>query len=76
MATPALALPQFVNSLGLHVLPGIVLVIVSSALLLGWEVMRLGGMKSTRLRWLLSCSGIALGLMSLLLIVVRFAVIQ
>jgi hypothetical protein len=80
------------NSLGNHVLPGIVLIIVSSALLLGWEFMRFGWLKdaqlrwpkSTRLRWLenvrlralVSGSGIVLGVVSMALIVIRFVVIQ
>jgi len=79
-----LAISGFVNSLGNHVLPGIVLIIVSSALLLGWEFMRFGWLKDARLRWLetarlrslVSCSGVLLGVVSLALIVIRFLVIQ
>jgi hypothetical protein len=62
--------------LGDHVLPGVVLVIVSSALLLVWEVMRLGWTKNTRWRALISRSGIALGVVSLVLMVIRFLVIR
>jgi hypothetical protein len=73
-----------VNVLGSHVLPGVVLVIVSSALLLGWELMRFGfikdarlrWLKNVRLRWLISGSGITLGVVSLALIVIRFLVVQ
>jgi hypothetical protein len=73
-----------VNFLGSHVLPGIVLIIVSSALLLGWELMRFGFIKDARLRWLknvqlrwlLSCSGLTLGVVSLVLIAIRFLVVQ
>jgi hypothetical protein len=65
-----------VAAIGDHVLPGVLLVILSSALLLAWEVMRLGGTKSPRLRRLVSFSGIVLGMVSLLLIAVRFLVIQ
>lgn len=71
-----LAISGVVNSLGNHVLPGVLLVIVSSALLLVWEFMRFSNGKRTRLRWLTSFSGIALGVVSLLLIVIRFLVVQ
>lgn len=72
------------NWLGSHVLPGVVLVIVSSALLLAWEFMRFGWMKDARvrwlkniqLRWLISCSGVTLGVVALALIVIRFLVVQ
>jgi hypothetical protein len=73
---PTLAVPQIVDSLGDHVVPGIVLVIISSALLLTWEFMRLGWAASARLRWLVSFSGITLGVVSLLLIALRFLAIE
>lgn len=66
----------FVDALGRHVVPGIVLVIVSSALLLAWEMMRLGWASNARWRWLCASSGITLGVVALALMVVRFLVID
>ena len=51
-------------------------VLASSVLLLGWEVMRLGWTKNARLRRLVSCSGLLLGVASLALMVIRFVVVQ
>jgi hypothetical protein len=66
----------FADALGRHILPGIVMVVSSAALLLVWEVMRFGWGGSARWRWLFAFSGITLGVLALALMVVRFLVID
>jgi hypothetical protein len=71
------ALPAMMRSVGLHVLPGIVCVILASALLFFWELRRLTRSEETGFpRWLLPAAGIALGVLSFAFIAVRFAAIH
>ena len=71
------ALPAMIRSVGVHVLPGIVCVIMASAVLFFWELRRLTKFGETGiLRWLLPAAGITLGLLSFAFIAARFAAIH
>lgn len=65
------------RSIGLHVLPGIICVILASMLLSFWELQRLTRAESTATRpWRLPAAGIAVSVIALGLIAARFAVIH
>jgi hypothetical protein len=64
------------RSIGLHVLPGIFLVILAALLLGWWEVRRLTGTGKTGVdRWL-PATAVALAVISFVLIAVRFIVVD
>jgi hypothetical protein len=61
------------HSIGLHVLvPGIICVILASLLLFWWELRRLTSTRSTAVGWWLPAAAIAAGVISFVLIAVRF----
>ena len=71
------ALPAVVRSMGLHVLPGLLCLILASVLLLFWEFRRLTRSERTEIHpWLLPSAGITLGVLSFAFITARFVVIH
>jgi hypothetical protein len=68
---------SLVRSIALHVLliPGIMFVILASLLLFWWELRRLTSTSSTALGWRLPAAAITAGVISFVIIAVRFIVI-
>ena len=70
----SLPVPQ---SMGMHVLPGLLCLILSSLLLSFWELRRLTKDQSADAHpWFLPASGITVGIISFAFIVARFVVIH
>jgi hypothetical protein len=68
---------SLVRSIALHVLvPGIICVILASVLLSWWEFRRLTSTRSTAVGWWLPAAAITAGLISFVLIAVRFIGIE
>ena len=64
---------SLVRSIALHVLvPGVICVILASSLLVWWEVRRLTGTRSADVGWWLPAAAITAGVISVVLIAVRF----
>ena len=73
-----IALPAVIRSIGLHVLPGVVCVILASILLFLWELRRVSGHERARAGggvWL-PAAGLTLSVLACALIFIRFAVIH
>jgi hypothetical protein len=63
--------------MGMHVLPGVFFVVLSSELLFLWELRRLtSDANKTIRRWMLPASGLVLGILSIVLIMARFITVD
>ena len=71
------SVPPLIRSIGLHVLPGMICMILGALLLSWWELRRLTAAPNTAApRWMLPASGIAVSVLALGLIGSRFIAIH